>query len=81
MPAVIVPMPARSRSCNTSLVLFGGLVLGLLSAANEIAFRAGLWCARLPPPSGQACLAPPMEMKIDYGPCCRVSTCPKARRS
>jgi hypothetical protein len=32
-----------TRMIDTSLVLFGGLVLLLLYAANEIGFRAGLW--------------------------------------
>jgi hypothetical protein len=35
-----------TRMIDTSLVLFGGLVLVLLFAANEIGFRAGLWRAR-----------------------------------
>jgi hypothetical protein len=35
-----------TRMIDTSLVLFGGLVLVLLYAANEIGFRAGLWRAR-----------------------------------
>jgi hypothetical protein len=35
-----------TRMIDTSLVLFGGLVLALLFAANEIGFRAGLWRAR-----------------------------------
>jgi hypothetical protein len=31
---------------DTSLLLFGALILGLLFAANEIGFRIGLWRAR-----------------------------------